>query len=117
MPARSQVRRAVVTSVALSAIAATTIATTAASHAARSAPNAAPTKLAIHVVSDRADLISGGNALVQVSLPAQVDPAHVSTRLNGHDVTEQFARRDNGAYEGLLRGLRIGLAGRPARMR
>ena len=45
----------------------------------------------IVALSNRADLVSGGEALVQVVLPARVDPATVHVSLNGHDVTSAFA--------------------------
>ena len=60
------------------------------------------------VLSNRADLISGGDALVQVSLPGRVDPASVHVSLNGSDVTSAFAVRPNGAYEGVVTGLANG---------
>jgi hypothetical protein len=60
------------------------------------------------VLSNRADLISGGDALVQVVLPDRVDPASVHVSLNGTDVTSAFAVRANGAYEGVVTGLANG---------
>jgi hypothetical protein len=62
----------------------------------------------IVVLSNRADLVSGGDALVQVNLPDRVDPASVHVRLNGSDVTSAFAVRPNGAYQGLVTGLVVG---------
>jgi Tannase-like family of unknown function (DUF6351) len=62
----------------------------------------------IEVLSNRADLISGGDALVQVVLSNKADPASVSVRLNGTDITSAFAVRPNGAYEGLVTGLAVG---------
>jgi len=64
--------------------------------------------LTIHVLSDRADAISGGDALVSVSLPRSVNPASVKMTLGSTDVTSEFALRPNGSYEGLLSGLGIG---------
>jgi Tannase-like family of unknown function (DUF6351) len=58
---------------------------------------------AIDVLSSRADLISGGDALVAVDGPA---PARMA--LNGRDVTSEFAQRPNGRYEGLVSGLANG---------
>jgi hypothetical protein len=58
----------------------------------------------LKVLSNRADLISGGDALVAVestSKPVRLD-------LNGHDVTSSFAARPNGSFEGLVTGLRNG---------
>jgi hypothetical protein len=62
----------------------------------------------IDVLSNRADLISGGDALVAVTLPAGTDPGAVTMTLGGSDVTSQFALRPNGRYEGLLTGLADG---------
>ncbi len=59
----------------------------------------------IKVLSNRADLISGGDALIEVLLPAGSDPAAVKMSLNGSDVSGLFARRANGRYMGLLTGL------------
>jgi Tannase-like family of unknown function (DUF6351) len=53
----------------------------------------------IEVLSNRADLISGGDALVAV------DPANAKVSLNGRDITSDFALRPNGRYEGLVTGL------------
>ena len=53
----------------------------------------------IEVLSNRADLISGGDALVAV------DPANARVSLNGRDITSDFAVRPNGSYEGLVAGL------------
>lgn len=63
---------------------------------------------AIHVLSNRADLISGGDALVEVVLPANVAASTVRMTLNGKDVTPEFALRDNGRYMGLLTGMAVG---------
>src|SRR5215208_1430029 len=53
----------------------------------------------IVVLSNRADLVSGGDAVVQVVLPDRIDPATVRVSLNGGDVTSAFAIRPDGAYE------------------
>jgi len=62
---------------------------------------AAAAGLKIDVVSNRADLVSGGDALVAVSAPARVFR-------NGTDVTNAFATRPDGRFEGLVTGLRNG---------
>jgi hypothetical protein len=64
---------------------------------------------AIEVLSNRADLISGGDALVRVDLPDRVDPATVQVSLNGADVTSEFAVRPNGEFEGVVTGLAVGV--------
>ena len=60
------------------------------------------------VLSNRADLVSGGDALVLVVLPSRVDPSTVRVSLDGRDVTLMFAVRANGAYEGVVTGLANG---------
>jgi hypothetical protein len=60
------------------------------------------------VLSNRADLVSGGDALVQVVLPARIDPSTVQVSLNGTDVTSAFAVRPNGDYEGVVTGFADG---------
>jgi Tannase-like family of unknown function (DUF6351) len=63
----------------------------------------------IIVLSNRADLISGGDALVQISLPPSVDPARgVKVALNGTLINNMFAVRPNGRYQGLVTGLNNG---------
>jgi hypothetical protein len=49
----------------------------------------AATKPAIHVLSNRSDLVSGGDVLVQVAPPAGVPAAKLHVRLNGNDVTKE----------------------------
>ena len=69
------------------------------------------TPATIEVLSNRADLISGGDALVAVLLPRGVAPGRVRMTLGGgagRDVSGEFGLRPNGAYEGLLTGLAIG---------
>ena len=62
--------------------------------------------VSITVVSSRADLVSGGSALVAIS------PARKARRLkvtvDGHNATGRFAVRANGSFEGLVRGLKLG---------
>ncbi len=62
---------------------------------------------AISVLSNRADLISGGDALVRIDL-GDATAASVKVALNGTDVTSAFAVRENGRYEGLVTGLQVG---------
>jgi hypothetical protein len=56
----------------------------------------------IRVLSNRADLISGGDALVEVVA------RHPRVRLNGEDVTDRFTERRPGRWVGLVDGLRTG---------
>lgn len=60
----------------------------------------------IEVLSNRADLISGGDALVSVEL--QANPRAVRVELNGTNITSAFAVRPNGHYQGLVTGLKDG---------
>jgi Tannase-like family of unknown function (DUF6351) len=60
----------------------------------------------IRTLSNRADLISGGDALVEVTLPSKLKLKHVTLLLNGRDVTATF-RAD--ASERVLRGVLTGL--------
>jgi hypothetical protein len=69
---------------------------------------AAPTPPTIEVLSNRADLISAGDALVAIVLPAGTDPSSVQVTVGGRNVTSAFARRPNGRYEGLVTGLAAG---------
>ena len=64
---------------------------------------AAPATAAVKIesLSNRADLISGGDALVAVSQQARV-------LRNGTDVTDAFERRSDGSFAGLVTGLREG---------
>jgi hypothetical protein len=74
--------------------------------------------LRIDVLSNRADLVTGGDALVQVVLPEGVSPSRAHVDLNGQDVTASFAVRADGRFLGLVTGLRAGrneLTARPSR--
>ena len=62
----------------------------------------------IRVLSNRADLISGDDALVEIVLPQGVDPGTLRADVDGRDVTSSFALRPNGRVEGLVTGLTLG---------
>ncbi|HEY9414697.1 MAG TPA: DUF6351 family protein [Pseudonocardia sp.] len=62
----------------------------------------------IKVLSNRADLVSGGDALVQVALPTGTAPAKVRVDVDGRDITSSFAMRADGTYAGLVTGLALG---------
>jgi Tannase-like family of unknown function (DUF6351) len=64
--------------------------------------------LTIEVLSNRADLISAGDALVEVGIPAGVNPRQVRVFDNGRNVTDAFAVRANGRFEGLVTNLDVG---------
>lgn len=62
----------------------------------------------LQVVSNRADLISGDDALVEAVLPDGVKPSAVTVRLNGRDITARFGKRANGRFMGLVTHLKLG---------
>ncbi len=62
----------------------------------------------IFTLSTRADLVSGGEALIQITLPRGAKPSKVKVTLGKANVTREFAVRANGKFEGLLTGLRNG---------
>ena len=62
----------------------------------------------VKVLSNRADLISGGDALVEVVPVAGSGAQALKVLLNGRDVTPQFALRDNGRIMAQLTGLVVG---------
>jgi Tannase-like family of unknown function (DUF6351) len=61
----------------------------------------------ILVLSNRADLISGGDALVEIVWPAGTSTSEAQVDLNGVSVKAAFATR-NGHYTGLVTGLQNG---------
>ena len=61
----------------------------------------------ILVLSNRADLISGGDALVEIQWPAGTDTTAAQVALNSVSVKSAFALR-NGRYIGLVTGLANG---------
>lgn len=63
--------------------------------------------LSISVLSGRADLVSGGSALVAINLP-RADMRQVKVTLGQSNVTRRFALRQDGGFEGLVKGLRVG---------
>jgi hypothetical protein len=69
------------------------------------APASASAALDIDVVSNRADLISAGDALVAID---GADPSTITVTEDGRDVTNAFAVRANGRFEGLVTGLDVG---------
>lgn len=62
-------------------------------------------ELQVRALSNRADLVSGGDVLVEVVLPAESDPAKVRVDLDGRDVSSSFAIRQGGRFIGLVRGM------------
>ncbi|MBI3369543.1 MAG: hypothetical protein HY021_14175, partial [Burkholderiales bacterium] len=65
--------------------------------------------LSMQTLSNRADLVSGGSAVVEVTPPAYGDVVNqLRVDLNGTDVTSSFTRRADGHYVGLVRGMVVG---------
>ncbi len=69
---------------------------------------AAAAAMKINVLSNRADLISDGDALVQIVVPSGVDPSSVKVDLDGRDVTSACAVRPDGRFLGRVDGLALG---------
>ncbi len=67
-----------------------------------------PASLAVDVLSNRADLISAGDALVEVVVPATTSASAVAVDVDGTDVTSAFAMRPNGRYMGVVTDLVLG---------
>jgi hypothetical protein len=67
---------------------------------------AAPVK--IKTLSNRADLISDGNALVGITLPRGARAKRLEVTLNGHDVSATFTHRHGLRIEGVVEDLRLG---------
>jgi hypothetical protein len=73
--------------------------------AATPAALAAPPKVTIEVLSSRADLVTGGDALVRITVPRAGDARRLKVKLGAKSVTRKFAKRSNGEVEGLLTGI------------
>ncbi|MCJ0762529.1 DUF6351 family protein [Variovorax terrae] len=65
--------------------------------------------LQLSTLSSRADMVSGGSALVEVAVPDGITAADVRISSNGTDVTSAFAAATGGRkLRGLVSGLNIG---------
>ena len=63
----------------------------------------------IRTLSSRADLVSGGDALVAIKVPAGTNPDQLGVSLNGKDITPRFTLDTaSGEYRGLVEGLVVG---------
>jgi len=100
--------RALVTTVAALLVLGVGTADAAQHKAKRKKARAVPAGLAVEVLSNRADITSGGDALVAIQLPAGVDASHVRVKVGSRDVTGDFAQRPDGRFEALLTGLAEG---------
>jgi len=84
------------------------IAAAAATAAIRPAAAASATDLQIVSLSNRADLVSGADVLLEVAFPSGMDPELLRVSVDGRDVTAAFAVRTNGRFLGLVDDLAIG---------
>ena len=64
--------------------------------------------MTIQTLSNRADLVSGGTALVEIKLPAAAIAAQLRVDLDGADVTSAFTT-SGGRTLGLVKGLKTGV--------
>lgn len=65
-----------------------------------------PVRLEIRILSSRPDLVSGGDALIEVKAPAGVSLSRITLTLNGKDVTDQLKEFENtGTFRGIVSGL------------
>ncbi len=60
------------------------------------------------VLSSRADMISGGDVLVRIPVPSDIDADDLRVYLGTQEVTPRFARGRDGRLIGRLRGLQLG---------
>ena len=61
----------------------------------------------IKVLSTRADMVTDGDALVEIAIPAGVDASGLSVSVDGRDISGAFTTRD-GRTLGLVNGLKVG---------
>ena len=63
----------------------------------------------IRTLSSRADLVSGGDTLIAITVPAGTKPGQLKVALNGKDITARFTLdAASGEYRGLVEGLALG---------
>jgi hypothetical protein len=65
-------------------------------------------QVAISVLSTRADLVSGGQALVELDLPQGADAQAIYVSANGTNQSNAFSWSADGKYMGLVTGLSVG---------
>ena len=64
---------------------------------------------AVRVLSSPASMVTGGDALVEVSVPRTVPMQQTTVLLNGSDITSTLQRDDAArTYTGMVTGLRLG---------
>jgi hypothetical protein len=69
-------------------------------------PNAGALK--IQTLSNRADMISDGDAYIEIVMPQGASATDLAVDLNGKDVSSSFALRGNGRVLGTVTGLGVG---------
>lgn len=67
-----------------------------------------PAGSAIRILSNRSDLISGGDALVEIVVAQASDLDGIQVSVGSTDVTRAFAMRENGRFMGVLENLAVG---------
>jgi len=66
-------------------------------------------KLEIRILSSRPDLVSGGDALVEVKAPDGVSLGQITLTLNGKTITSQLKESsDTGSFRGVISGMAVG---------
>lgn len=66
-------------------------------------------RLEVRTLSSRPDLVSGGDALIEVKAPAGVQLSQITLTLNGKDVADQLKPdSDGGSFRGVITGMTIG---------
>jgi hypothetical protein len=70
--------------------------------------NEPPPAVQVRTLSNRADLISDGDALVEVVWPSGFGTAGLRADVDGVDVTGAFATRSDGRITGVVTGLKVG---------
>ena len=78
------------------------------SEAPQSAGTQASGELAMDVLSSRPDMVSGGDALIEVTTPKGTILSDVTLTLNGQVITEQLSAVDEDVFRGLISGLVVG---------
>lgn len=71
-------------------------------------PDPTAGEVSLKVLSNRADLLSSGDALVELLLPAGTALSDLKVDVDGRDVTPAFALRGNGRVMGVVEGLSVG---------
>lgn len=83
-----------------------------AEHAAQQKPGSgadkAARRLRIKVISNRPDLVSAGDVLIEIKVPRKVKAGRIKVRVGHRNVTRLFALRSNGRFMGRVTGLEVG---------